>query len=48
MSLKIYYGSRIEDLAEHLKERLLEERRGEGADPFEFLEVAVGDPNLGK
>ena len=47
MSLKIYYGSRIEDLAEHLKERLLEKRSGEDADPFEFMKVAVANPNLG-
>jgi len=47
MSLKIYYGRRIEDLAEYLKERLLEERCGEDADPFEFLKVAVANPNLG-
>ena len=47
MFLKIYYGSRIEDLAEHLKERLLEERRRKDADSFEFLKVAVANPNLG-
>jgi hypothetical protein len=30
MSLEIYYGSRIEDLAKKLKERLLTDRQGRG------------------
>ena len=47
MSLKICHGSRIEDLAEHLKERLLEERHRADADPFEFSQVAEANPNLG-
>ena len=46
MSLKIYHGSRIEDLAEKLVEELREAREAKG--PFEFLKVAVANPNLGK
>ena len=45
MSLKIYAGSRIEDLAEKLLEELEKERAAKG--PFEFLNVAVANPNLG-
>lgn len=45
MSLKIFYVSRIEDLAEKLVEELKVERKAKG--PFEFLEVAVANPNLG-
>lgn len=41
--LKIYYGSRIEDLAE----KLVEELRAERKDPFKSLKVAVANPNLG-
>ena len=48
MSLKIYYSDRIEDLAEHLKERLLEERRRAGVDPFEFSQVVVPNTNIAK
>ena len=43
MSLKIYHGGRIEDLAE----KLVEELRAERKDPFAFLKVAVANPNLG-
>ena len=46
MSLKIYHGSRIEDLAEMLVEDLREERT-EVRRPFEFLNVAAANPNLG-
>ena len=45
MSLKIYHGSRIEDLAEKLAGELKAERTAKG--PFEFLKVAVANPNLG-
>ena len=46
MSLKIYYGSRIEDLAEMLKECLLIDRQGN--DPFVFSKVVVPNPNVAK
>ena len=45
MALKIYHGSRIEDLAEKLVGELTAERAAKG--PFEFLKVAVANPNLG-
>lgn len=45
MALKIYHGSRIEDLAEKLVKELKGERKSKG--PFEFLKVAVANPNLG-
>ena len=45
MSLKTYHGGRIEDLAEKLVEELGKERAAKG--PFEFLKVAVANPNLG-
>ena len=45
MSLKIYHRSRIEDLAEKLVEELGKERTPERR--FEFLKVAVANPNLG-
>ena len=45
MALKIYHGSRIEDLAEKLVEELVKERTPERR--FEFLKVAVANPNLG-
>ena len=45
MSLKILYSDRIEDLAEKLVSRLADERKTKG--PFEFLKVAVANPNLG-
>ena len=45
MSLKIYAGNRIEDLAERLVGELKAERKAMG--PFEFLKVAVANPNLG-
>ena len=41
--LKIYHGSRIEDLAEKLVEELKTERK----DPFEFLKVAVAGVDKG-
>ena len=45
MSLQIYHGRRIEDLAEKLVEELKAEREAKG--PFEFLKVAAANPNLG-
>ena len=45
MSLKIYHGSRIEDLAEKLAGELTADRAAKGQ--FEFLKVAVANPNLG-
>ena len=45
MSLKIYRGSQIEDLAEKLVEELKVERAKKG--PFEFMKVVVANPNLG-
>ena len=45
MSLKIYHSSRVEDLAEELVGELTAERAAKG--PFEFLNVAVANPNLG-
>ena len=46
MSLKIYHGSRIEDLAGMLVEDLREERT-EVRHQFEFLNVTVANPKLG-
>ena len=46
MSLKIYYGSRIEDLAAKLRERLLIDRQDN--DPFVFSKVVVPNPNVAK
>ncbi len=46
MSLSIYYSDRIEDLAEHLKGALVEERKK--ADPFDFSTVVVPNTNLAK
>ena len=46
MSLKIYCGSRIENLAEKLKEFLLKDRQGK--DPFVFTKVVVPNGNLAK
>ena len=46
MSLKIFYGSRIEDLAKKLKECLLIDRQGK--DPFVFTKVVVPNGNLAK
>lgn len=43
--LKIYHGSRIENLAEKLVGELNAERAAKL--PFEFLNVAVAHPNLG-
>lgn len=45
MLLKIYCGIKVEDLAEKLVEELKAERAAKGA--FEFLKVAVANPNLG-
>ena len=45
MPLKIYHGSRIEDLAEKLAGELTAERAAKG--PFEFLNVMVANPKLG-
>lgn len=45
MPLKIYHGSRVEDLAEKLVGELTAERRAKG--PFEFLNVTVANPKLG-
>ncbi len=49
MPLKIYYGSRIEDLAEKLVDELKTERKLACAAkrPFESLKVVVANPNLG-
>ena len=46
MSLKIYCGSRIENLAEKLKEFLLKDRQGK--DPFLFSKVVVPNVNVAK
>ncbi len=45
MVINIYHSSRIEDLAEKLVGELTAERAAKG--PFEFLKVAVANPNLG-
>ena len=45
MSLKILYSDRIEDLAAKLVSVLANGRKAKG--PFEFLKVAVANPNLG-
>ena len=46
MSLTIYCGSQIENLAEKLKECVLEERQGR--DPFVFTKVVVPNVNVAK
>lgn len=46
MALKCCTGSRIEDLADKLVEELKSERAA-GKNPFDFLKVAVANPNLG-
>ena len=46
MSLKIFYGSRIEDLAKLLKGCLLIDRQDN--DPFVFSKVVVPNPNVAK
>ncbi len=48
MSLKIYCGSRIENLAEKLKEFLLKDRQGKDKDPFLFSKVVVPNVNVAK
>ena len=48
MSLKIYCGSRIENLAEKLKAFLLEDRGGRDADPFKYTKIVVPNPNMAK
>mgnify|MGYP003372856411 CR=1 FL=1 len=45
MSLQFIGDARIENLAEKLVEELKAERKAKG--PFEFLKVAVANPNLG-
>ena len=45
MPLKILCGDRVEDLAARLVAELKAERAAKG--PFEFLKVAVANPNLG-
>lgn len=45
MALQIVCGGRIEDLEEKLVSKLADEREAKG--PFEFLKVAVANPNLG-
>ena len=47
MSLTILYSDRVDDLAADLKRRLLA-RRAAGADPFDFVPVAVPNRNLEK
>ena len=47
MSLKIFYSDRIEDLAEKLKSRLLEDRTEKG-DPFSLSQVVVPNANIAK
>ena len=44
--MKIYHGSRIEDLAQKLKDCLLKDRRG--GDPFVFTKVVVPNVNVAK
>lgn len=46
MSLKIYCGSRMEGLAEKLKDSLLRDRQGK--DPFLFTKVVVPNGNVAK
>ena len=46
MSLRIYYSDKIEELAEHLKEKLVKER--EESDPFSFSTVVVPNTNIAK
>ena len=45
MSLQVIENARIENLAAELVDELKRERRAKG--PFEFLKVAVANPNLG-
>ena len=47
MSLSIYYSDRIEDLAEHLKGKLIEERLASN-NPFAFSTVVVPNTNIAK
>ena len=46
MALKVYYSDRIEDLAVHLKDRLIAERQR--SDPFVFSQVVVPNTNIAK
>lgn len=46
MALKVYYSDRIEDLAVHLKDRLIAERQS--SDPFVFSQVVVPNTNIAK
>lgn len=45
MSLQVIENARIENLAAELVGKLTRERGAKG--PFEFLKVAVANPNLG-
>ena len=45
MALRIYYGRKIEDLAEKLAAVLTRELAAKGS--LEFLKVAAANPNLG-
>ena len=45
MSLPVIKNARIENLAAELVDELTRERKAKG--PFEFLNVAVANPNLG-
>ena len=45
MSLQVIKNARIENLAAELVNELACERKAKG--PFEFLKVAVANPNLG-
>lgn len=46
MPLHIYYSDRIEDLADHLKGKLVAER--EKSDPFDFPQVVVPNRNISR
>ena len=46
--LQIYYSDKIEELANHLKESLVKERKAPDADPFVFSTVVVPNTNLSK
>ena len=48
MSLSIYYSDKIEELAEHLKGKLLAERQAPDFDPFDFSQVVVPNKNIAK
>ena len=46
MSLSVFYSDRIEDLANHLKEGIIEERRKSA--PFAFSTIVVPNTNIAK